>query len=661
MLIGRDVERATIDDLIDGFATSSPFVLDVSGDAGSGRSALLAHARAVALEHGATVLAVRGLADTSDLAFAGLLSLLRPFDKQLDELAGDLADPLRAALAMRRERVDPLDVRLAVFRVLTVAAERQPVAVVVDDAEHLDAASIDALRFALGRLGVDRVGAVVASGGRGPFDAVATHRLRLAPLGVDALAPIVEGHVPCVREVAETCALWSGGNPLAALELARSFTDDERNGKVPLPAVPRPTTRVVESVQAELDALSEPARRAVVVVAADRSGSAQVVLAALRALGEDASGLDEAERCGVLVLDGDTVDFRHPLLRPLAYRLVAAASRRTAHRAIAGALTEPQQAAERAWQLVASSAGPDDEVARLLELVAADALRRGAHTEAAATFERAARLSVEASAAHARLRRAATAHLDALAFDEAFRVADEAAAAGDPDAVLLAGEAIERRDGPAAALAWMSAHKVAPAVRADLLVSLGQTAEAGRVLAEDIGLADDLGLAVRAALGGAARERVGDSVTDALGRRARRRWLQVAAERGDAPPSIATIDELLAAARAAEVAGRLDEARVHCDGAAALLPPSPSALGRTVAARRASLEGAAPDALLVALTPAERRVAEAVAGGRTNREVAEHLFLSVKTVDFHLQSVYRKLELRSRTELAVRLARGGRS
>jgi DNA-binding CsgD family transcriptional regulator len=397
------------------------------------------------------------------------------------------------------------------------------------------------------------------------------------------------------------------------------------------------------------------------VVAADRSGSVHVVLAALRALGEDSSGLDEAERCGVLVLDGDTVDFRHPLLRPLAYRLVAAASRRTAHRAIAGALTEPQQAAERAWQLVASSAGPDDEVARLLELVAADALRRGAHTEAAATFERAARLSVEAPAAHARLRAAATAHLEALAFDEAFRVADEAAAAGDPDATLLAGEAIERRDGPAAVLAWMSAHKVAPAVRADLLVSLGQTAEAGRVLAEDIGFADDLGLAVRAALGDVAIERTGDPVTGALGRRARRRWLQVAAERGEAPPSIATVDELLAAARAAEVAGRLDEARVHCDGAAALLPPTPSALGRAVAARRASLEGAAPDPLLVALTPAERRVAEAVAGGRTNREVAEHLFLSVKTVDFHLQSVYRKLELRSRTELAVRLARGGRS
>jgi DNA-binding CsgD family transcriptional regulator len=56
------------------------------------------------------------------------------------------------------------------------------------------------------------------------------------------------------------------------------------------------------------------------------------------------------------------------------------------------------------------------------------------------------------------------------------------------------------------------------------------------------------------------------------------------------------------------------------------------------------------------LTPAEHRVALAVAGGGTNREVAAALYLSVKTVDFHLQNIYRKLGLRSRTELAVRVS-----
>jgi DNA-binding CsgD family transcriptional regulator len=62
------------------------------------------------------------------------------------------------------------------------------------------------------------------------------------------------------------------------------------------------------------------------------------------------------------------------------------------------------------------------------------------------------------------------------------------------------------------------------------------------------------------------------------------------------------------------------------------------------------------DPALDALSQAERRVAEAVARGLTNREVADHLYLSVKTVDFHLQQMYRKLGIRSRTELAVRMA-----
>jgi DNA-binding NarL/FixJ family response regulator len=51
------------------------------------------------------------------------------------------------------------------------------------------------------------------------------------------------------------------------------------------------------------------------------------------------------------------------------------------------------------------------------------------------------------------------------------------------------------------------------------------------------------------------------------------------------------------------------------------------------------------------------RVAEAVTSGGTNRQVAEELFLSVKTVDFHLQQIYRKLGVRSRTELAVLVSR----
>jgi DNA-binding CsgD family transcriptional regulator len=55
------------------------------------------------------------------------------------------------------------------------------------------------------------------------------------------------------------------------------------------------------------------------------------------------------------------------------------------------------------------------------------------------------------------------------------------------------------------------------------------------------------------------------------------------------------------------------------------------------------------------LTPAERRVADLVASGQTNREVAATLFLSERTVAGHLTHIYAKLGMRSRTELARRL------
>jgi DNA-binding CsgD family transcriptional regulator/tetratricopeptide (TPR) repeat protein len=58
------------------------------------------------------------------------------------------------------------------------------------------------------------------------------------------------------------------------------------------------------------------------------------------------------------------------------------------------------------------------------------------------------------------------------------------------------------------------------------------------------------------------------------------------------------------------------------------------------------------------LTPSELQVALRVAEGLTNREVAAAIFLSPKTVEHHLSSIYRKLGVRSRTELARRMAEG---
>ena len=56
------------------------------------------------------------------------------------------------------------------------------------------------------------------------------------------------------------------------------------------------------------------------------------------------------------------------------------------------------------------------------------------------------------------------------------------------------------------------------------------------------------------------------------------------------------------------------------------------------------------------LTPQELQIALLVAEGRTNKEVGAALFLSHKTIEFHLGRVYRKLNVGSRVELARRFA-----
>jgi DNA-binding CsgD family transcriptional regulator len=52
------------------------------------------------------------------------------------------------------------------------------------------------------------------------------------------------------------------------------------------------------------------------------------------------------------------------------------------------------------------------------------------------------------------------------------------------------------------------------------------------------------------------------------------------------------------------------------------------------------------------LTASERRVADLASAGQTNRDIAQTLYVTPKTVEVHLSNAYRKLDIRSRRELS---------
>ena len=141
--------------------------------------------------------------------------------------------------------------------------------------------------------------------------------------------------------------------------------------------------------------------------------------------------------------------------------------------------------------------------------------------------------------------------------------------------------------------------------------------------------------------------------------------LQAAADLAqDGPPRLETIRVLIdlgsalrRANRRVAARGPLERAadRAHAGGAMALYERARTELGATGARPRRDALLAGP----ASLTVSERRIAELAAGGRSNREIAGMLFVTPKTVEYHLRNVYRKLDVRGRRELPSALSPTG--
>jgi DNA-binding NarL/FixJ family response regulator len=201
-------------------------------------------------------------------------------------------------------------------------------------------------------------------------------------------------------------------------------------------------------------------------------------------------------------------------------------------------------------------------------------------------------------------------------------------------------------------LAWGSGNPSTVPWRSDAALALAQAGErdeARRLAEEELELAESFG--ARRAIGVAQRAlaRVADDESTLP-------TLEQAVESLAASPAaldlaVALVD--LAAAqrrfgeRAAsrESATRAQELAMRCGATALARRAREEALAGGARPRRVALRG------VDSLTPSELRVAQRAAAGHTNREIAEDLFVTVKTVEMHLANSYAKLGIRSRTQL----------
>ncbi len=448
-IIGREAGLARLRGLVENVPSTGQVLL-VTGEAGMGKTVLLADATDRARSAGIRVLSVTGRESESRLAFAGLHQLLRPVLPGVAGLPGRQAQALKGALGLAEDPVapDPLMTGVAVLTLLSDLSERSPVLVVADDAQWLDRSSLDALAFAGSRLDAERIVLLVGARGQAPpagFDR-GFPELHLEPLSAADSALLLDGQPRPPRGRARLQVLaQAAGNPMALIELSKVIADDpaasRRWAAEPLPL----TDRLSAVITARLAALPEQVQAALLVAAVADGPDLRV--AASHGAGPDAQALTPAERLGLVKVDRTGLQFSHPLVRSAIYHSAPFAQRAAAHRQLADALHD--QPDRRAWHLAAAALQPDEHVASLLEATAAQAQHRGGAAAAALALERAAELSPGRADQARRLVAAASAAVPTGQGDWVHALADRALAV-TTDAQLR----ITARHDAAWTLAW---------------------------------------------------------------------------------------------------------------------------------------------------------------------------------------------------------------
>ena len=346
------------------------------------------------------VLHAQGVESESELAFAGLHQLFRPWLTVIEDLPATQAKALRGALALERpDGDDRFLISAACLTLLSELAERGPVLCLVDDGQWLDKPSADALLFVARRLDAEGILMLFAAReGEGEVDRFVANgipRLRLRGLDEDAARALIEltAPSPVAPEVGDLLVKQASGNPLALVELPRALEAAQLSGVEPMPTT-LPLTPDLERVFLDrVRRLPEGVQLLMRLVACENTGQMGPVTRASADLAIGTDELDAAERAGLLTVRGSTVDLRHPLVRSAVYSGATSTERRAVHLALARAFDVLGEADQRAWHLAAAATTPDALVADELERTADRARMRSGHAAAASAFERAADLS----------------------------------------------------------------------------------------------------------------------------------------------------------------------------------------------------------------------------------------------------------------------------
>jgi DNA-binding CsgD family transcriptional regulator len=428
VLRGRDAELLALEELM-GRSNAGGQALVLRGEPGIGRSALLAEAGRRASQSRMRVLSARGARSERQLAFAGLHQLLQPLLGDAERLPERQRNALLAAFGMADgEASDIFLIGLATLALLGASARRQPILLIVDDAQWLDRHTQEVVTFVARRLEADPIALLMAGSeacGQG-VETAGMRELALAPLEDAAAAALLDERAPALTPAVRARLLReAAGNPLALLELPVALHELPEcaflPGQLPL------TARLEQAFAARAQTLAADARALLLVAALNDGDSVRETLAAGSILAGSqltAEALAPAVCANLVEIDGWQLRFRHPLTRAAIAQSASLSQRRAAHAALGEALAAIPE--RRVWHRAASIAGADEQVAVELELAATRAHARTGMGAGVAALERAAQLSDDPARRGGRLLRAAELAYEMGRRDVVRRLLDEA-------------------------------------------------------------------------------------------------------------------------------------------------------------------------------------------------------------------------------------------